>query len=643
MTVTASDETAFDEESTWGIVLRDVFSKSVEFFHRMLPVYEPLNLEGRSDIPEFHPSLWNFFWSPNLYLAVFVNVLNNRINAIIAPRTPRPLPTYIRLAIRLPCFYLMIKSALVLIACIADERQWTQEYMGSLLKGYSMEYTDAQALWLCLKSLSAVYVMKQFHSSMENRSLPGREQATNLYEWALLFHLYVSNRHPNTDLLLIALLELLDIMLLEILYIHPRGIQYRLIPTSFVGILGIVHYAYALRYRSDTYPLLQSIARFPELALIGIIIMCTILHGVAIVVTGGNVRRRFFLDARTLPTLNQDYTMALYQVGTACVEATRIDGFRNELNPVAVPMGTIFEANRKKSKKANKRRPTCGFDNEQLDDSGVSLSPPEQDDNPQRFTLLSNFSYQLLQTVSAFGGWILEFVPFINFGRARRQHITPSSASSVAATAAALQAVQQSLYHNSETEVDVEEELYNNFLQNETIDDQDDDEYNEDSQTAEGSLEDEEQDDIVDDVGEVYTELLSLGSDIREQIHNPASNLGNSSGLQLFITHLVHSPVLTRTQYRRLTQTPPASAVYDEAAALLTLMEERQAVSDTLTNPITDRLCVICHTEPRQCLLKPCRCFAICDDCRQAMAQKRFKKCPCCRSDVEGYCRIYVP
>ena len=150
-------------------------------------------------------------------------------------------------------------------------------------------------------------------------SLPGREQATNLYEWALLFHLYVSNRHPNTDLLLIALLELLDVMLLEILYIHPRGIQYRLIPTSLVGILGIVHYAYALRCRSDTYPLLQSIARFPELALIGIIVMCTILHGVAIVVTGGNVRRRFFLDARTLPTLNQDYTMALYQVGTACV------------------------------------------------------------------------------------------------------------------------------------------------------------------------------------------------------------------------------------------------------------------------------------------------------------------------------------
>ncbi|CAG8509230.1 5266_t:CDS:2 [Paraglomus brasilianum] len=551
MTVTASDETAFDEGSTWGIVLRDVFSKSVDFFHRMLPVYEQLDLEGRSDIPEFHPSIWNFFWSPNLYLAVFVNVLNNRINAIIAPRTPRPLPTYIRFAIRLPCFYLMIKSALVLIACIADERQWTQEYMSSLLKGYSMEYTDAQALWLCLKSLSAVYVMKQFHSSMENRSLPGREQATNLYEWALLFHLYVSNRHPNTDLLLIALLELLDVMLLEILYIHPRGIQYRLIPTSLVGILGIVHYAYALRCRSDTYPLLQSIARFPELALIGIIVMCTILHGVAIVVTGGNVRRRFFLDARTLPTLNQDYTMALYQVGTACVEATRIDGFRNELNPIAVPMGTVFETNRKKNKKANKRRPTCGFDNEQLDDSGVSLSPPEQDDNPQRFTLLSNFSYQLLQTVSAFGGWILEFVPFINFGRARRQHITPSSASGVAAAAsvnaAALQARQQSLYHNSETEVDVEEELYNKFLQNEAIDDQDDDEYNEDSQTVEGS---------------------------EQSQHNSASS---SSGLQLFITHLVHSPVLTRTQYRKLIQTPPASAVYDEAAALLTLMEERRA------------------------------------------------------------------
>ncbi|KAG0232414.1 hypothetical protein BGW42_008205 [Actinomortierella wolfii] len=54
-------------------------------------------------------------------------------------------------------------------------------------------------------------------------------------------------------------------------------------------------------------------------------------------------------------------------------------------------------------------------------------------------------------------------------------------------------------------------------------------------------------------------------------------------------------------------------------------------------------LCVVCQAEPRNILLRPCRCLALCNDCRELLAIRRFKQCPCCRSDVQGFSKIYLP
>ncbi|KAG9302320.1 hypothetical protein G9A89_008812 [Geosiphon pyriformis] len=608
-----------------GSYISELVSSWGDYMHKLLPEEEQLNFEGQ-EFPEFHPNLWNFIYSHHLYLAIFVNVLNNRINAIVAPRNPRPLPFTTRLFLRLPCFFLMLKSALVLISRIAGEIPWLQKYVAESVLGYSLDYTDHQALWLCLKALSAVYIMKAFHSSLENRNLPGREQATNLYEWALLFHLYASNFHSNIDLLIIALLELVDALVLEILYIHPHGTQYRLIPTTIIGIIGIGHLAHALRY-SETYPLLQSVARFPELALICVIIMCTILHGIAIIATGGNLRGRFFLDARSLPSLNQDYTMALYSIGMACIEATRTDGYRNEMNPIAVPMGTVFETSRRR-RKSNRRRPTCGYDNEQLEINGTTASQ-EPDDNPLRLTVMTNFAISLIQAAADCGAWVLDRlpIPFLARGNNNSQELMEGSP-------------QVRLeHHNIADGFDSDADLYARFLQNEDLDDEDDDEYKENDIPNHESESDSEDDESQD----VYNELISLGNDIREQEQTQSlSSHPSASILQLFLTHLMHTPTLTRTQYRHLTERPPVSSAAQENSALLALIQQRREIGE-IKQPITDRLCVICHAEPRQCLLKPCSCFAMCNECREVMAQKRFKTCPCCRRPVEGWCRIYVP
>lgn len=50
--------------------------------------------------------------------------------------------------------------------------------------------------------------------------------------------------------------------------------------------------------------------------------------------------------------------------------------------------------------------------------------------------------------------------------------------------------------------------------------------------------------------------------------------------------------------------------------------------------------CVVCTENKRTIILWPCKCFAICDDCRVSLSEKNFAQCPCCRTSVHGYSKI---
>lgn len=53
--------------------------------------------------------------------------------------------------------------------------------------------------------------------------------------------------------------------------------------------------------------------------------------------------------------------------------------------------------------------------------------------------------------------------------------------------------------------------------------------------------------------------------------------------------------------------------------------------------------CVVCQTSPRTILVWPCRCLSLCEDCRVSLAMNNFGSCVCCRRDVLGFSRIYIP
>lgn len=52
------------------------------------------------------------------------------------------------------------------------------------------------------------------------------------------------------------------------------------------------------------------------------------------------------------------------------------------------------------------------------------------------------------------------------------------------------------------------------------------------------------------------------------------------------------------------------------------------------------RTCVICFDAQREIILWPCGCLCLCDDCREIMTFRSYKRCPCCQQEVNSYSKI---
>lgn len=102
-------------------------------------------------------------------------------------------------------------------------------------------------------------------------------------------------------------------------------------------------------------------------------------------------------------------------------------------------------------------------------------------------------------------------------------------------------------------------------------------------------------------------------------------------------------PPLTRSRYNKIE--------WDETGVLLQVISERRrGVSwpdsegeDGESFDGRETVCVVCQCQPRQIVLWPCKCFAMCDDCRLTLAMKNFQGCVCCRRYVAAFSKIYVP
>lgn len=154
--------------------------------------------------------------------------------------------------------------------------------------------------------------------------------------------------------------------------------------------------------------------------------------------------------------------------------------------------------------------------------------------------------------------------------------------------------------------------------------------------------------------GSRYPYIQGVTLPIHELFHgedlNEMFSATNSTYLDIFQKHMQYNKRegrLTRSVYRELQNSIPQSgASADDTEKLLELIVSKR-MSSTVNEHTDDNErsldCVICQTNPREIITWPCKCFAICEGCRLSLVSKGIEGCVCCRRDVEGVSKIFVP
>ncbi|KAK3844889.1 MAG: hypothetical protein J3R72DRAFT_58318 [Linnemannia gamsii] len=648
------------------------------------------------------PSMIHFFTSPYFLLLCFMSIVLNRINAIVAPRNPHPLKLSVRFALKLPSFYLLMKSALITLALV------TQDH-GSLMglgwmSNLKTSYNESHALWLSFIAMGISCTIDSFIANLHSNG--SHEQTTNMLEWAILFHFTPHGR----DILIISLIQVCQLLTLQFLSLSSRGKNYRLAVTTFWGVLDLTHFAYAIYHRSNTYPSLQLLTRLPEVVVILMVGISMTLHALTYIVTGGNVRRQMF-EPRAMPTRDEEYGLAVFKVGRACMEATRGVGFRNEVDAVIVPFGTLLD--RKKTKSSSIARPSSIGDQLQGAQAGSSSSATftfSFGARGQRFRpsgiVSSGYSNEVADVVEAPGqrqtisrrrnrfnvmkefcvssGKLMAEMTLGAYNRivpARfKRTLRPSSnarmsvqdyiqlRTSIENAMEKARQTRELRMHQFEVErykaastldEEEEDELYSKFLSRDlTVSDDEDEDYDVDymdlleSEESDTETENEGDDDAADskasydDIGDagvsfgIRRRAYDTPLDSDEESRGEGSEQLDGDDEDLPVPTSTATPTSPATAATSSTHsgndmTPPPLASKGASTAG-GQQDEEGAMYGRL-------LCVVCQTEPRGVLLRPCRCLALCNDCREVLASRRYKQCPCCRSDVQGYSKIFLP
>jgi hypothetical protein len=147
-------------------------------------------------------------------------------------------------------------------------------------------------------------------------------------------------------------------------------------------------------------------------------------------------------------------------------------------------------------------------------------------------------------------------------------------------------------------------------------------------------------------------------ADARILAHHLASN-GIVTRSQFRKTNAVSgSRLLTSTRYRpqgfQASSADGKLAPHEEAEILeYLIIKSRSQQSGNLSTPswrdgadglgVGGPQCVVCQSSPRTILAWPCRCLSLCEECRVSLAMNNFATCVCCRQEVVGFSRLFVP
>ncbi|TDL24881.1 hypothetical protein BD410DRAFT_766450 [Rickenella mellea] len=587
--------------------------------------------------------------------------------------------TTYRLAFRIPSLYLLFRSLLLLtIILLQGSNLWpSSNYRWlNVIGEWAGQKEFGEVCWSTFGAICAALGVGALTRGLEGIS-SSNAAPFNLFGYAFLLHIYsVPITHvvrgppsrPDKHVIVTIILPLLQLTMTHFLGIKKTWARQRLIPTGICSILTLLHFHAVLLTSPSSYPLLNYLPCLLESLLVLVTALACTLNVLTQLLLEGTISRPLFGHTRTLvPKADEDFAVVLLRLGTASLEATSVVGLGYEVGSVSVrhtmQLGTVH------SPEAPSDQPSIELNRVGVVGVSHGLHRKQGFTNEIKSVKVTGmeadwwYSSAWLRELTRFGMGIVAAARGIWRLILRRTWYKwrgvdqPFDSANKHTTAVG---ARRGTMHFVARE-DEEEYIYRRFLRGEPLSDDDDDEYDparsSRSRSQSGSPERstpasdaENENDLSSDENDpgetanLYSDLLSSPS---------------TASAPMLLAHM-STPTSSRLTRRRYSQLVSSQQRVESSGrnfiGELEVDEWANFVQDrrdaALRHDAHDngdeirRNCVICTVEQREVICWPCRCLALCDDCRANLASRFAASkhtCPCCRRNVEGYSRIFIP
>ncbi|GJE87852.1 hypothetical protein PsYK624_039360 [Phanerochaete sordida] len=553
-----------------------------------------------------------------------------------------------RLVFRTPSIYLLLKS--LTLCLVRTLGEWAQRKPMDEL------------CWSTFISVCVALFISSLTSGMEASHSTGNAPF-NLFGYSFVLYVYASPMthihkgrglasRPDVHVLITMMLPLLQLTMTHCLEVKKRWGRKRLIPTTIVGVLSLIHFHLVVWCFPSSYPLPNIVPNFVESFLLFVTLVTCTLNALTQLLLNGSITKPLVGHAATLmPKWDEDFSVVLFRLGTASLEATSVAGFGNEVGNITDAAGDISRAPLQPERStveinragvvsithSKSTREAHGFANEI---KNVKVSSRHSDawvDALVNATWTKELGRFLLGMWQILRRAVRTLWAKLRAGRPG--HATRDATPPLPTPTTDADPVDEDV-------MAVDADVYERFLRGDELsEDEDDFEPGASAPDSPSTSDDEAEPDDGDPNDESASDALVLYADL-------SATASGSGAAPLLLAHMTNpdaSP-LTRRRYSRIVagRAPPAAAgeLGDWGAFVQGRREAARGHAADEGTLDARRHCVICTVEPRDIICWPCRCLALCDDCRENLASRSAASkhlCPCCRRPVEGFSKIYIP
>ncbi|KAK9450869.1 uncharacterized protein V1518DRAFT_440403 [Limtongia smithiae] len=704
-----------------------------------------------------------YLTSPFALLCMLMAVILNRTVVFASVRRPQSLPASARLLIRSVAIFQLARASLPLFTALKcyspGLAPYIPEYFAIDAAG-GEKCPGPDILWYLYKAFCTGHFVETFSSALQGR-MPSPDTGMTLFEYSLAFQEAQSAQRPSVEVLVISLIWAINY--LTFLIISVLDLQnYRLIPSSFFGIISLTYFALSTyNGRAQFFPTVWVIGFAPHLAVLYVIIICGAIYFLASIFAGGPTNLQS--SVRTVSvSLSEDFYSCLLKLGVFVLTSASDATYMAEGPSLAIPETTWIETldykNRAGFEYINEDPLNIGADSTHNTDGEY-----EHDTKSLRkrikFTANSTGDYNTIlntgfgiattrqgkkrgrksggrhgiragrgsfhevagngathsgyashnarvgagvngrdssnRQVSRFRlvvlvyrvrmayklvSWCFKLCVSVVVGAIYR--LTRKLGSEQAPEQNIVEVLQENTEAADRLEARIlsDDDYYALFLTGQQLPEDDlsgdfepsDDEEDEDFSSSEAEDENAATSSSSSsslpqranyETSELYPELANTDISLASLLVPRTRE--ESQLAHVMTAHFMANEIVTRAKMEEFDEDyypddSDSDGLFDEESAMLiSLINERRRRSEgsgslqqndydpfdgtETTSSYRPSLCVVCHSAQRDIVLWPCKCLAVCEECRVSLALRNFKGCVCCRRDVVSFSRLYVP